>query len=176
MANALGRGRPRPAPLPGTWDLWVPWPACTSALTKAIQDVVKIVEIVVALLHDGPVAHSVVQPAVGVCHCACTGQGDRRVGGRSQDNWSPRQRTENLNKPRSDQGASGLDQPGFLPSTHPPPSPLLSCLSSCLKGSPHGAGGNPQTRPPHPPPLGISLLPAETSLSAAGGGERQCVL
>lgn len=99
------------------------------------------------------------------------------MGGRSQDNWSPRQRTENLKKTRSDQGASGLDQPGFLPSTPPPrPSPRLSCLSSSLKGSPQGAGGNPRTRPPHPPPLGISLLPAETSLSAAGGGERRCVL
>lgn len=32
VANALGRGRPQPAALPDTWDLWVPrptWASCT---------------------------------------------------------------------------------------------------------------------------------------------------
>ena len=32
VANALGRGRPQPAALPSTWDLWVPrptWASCT---------------------------------------------------------------------------------------------------------------------------------------------------
>lgn len=48
-----------------------------SALTKAVQDVVKIIEIVVAFLHVGPIAHGVVEPAVGICHCAHTGRGDK---------------------------------------------------------------------------------------------------
>lgn len=62
------------SPAPGTCGCH--GPPGLPVLTKAVQDVVKIIEIVIALLHDGPVAHGVVQPAVGVCHCAGTGRGD----------------------------------------------------------------------------------------------------
>lgn len=64
-------------------------PPVTSALTKAVQDVVKIVEIVVAVLHDGPVVHGVIEPAIGVCHGTRTGRETKGQKGRSQDNWSP---------------------------------------------------------------------------------------
>lgn len=43
-------------------------------LTKAVQDVVEVVEIVVALFHHGPVPDGVVHPAIGVCHSAGTVQ------------------------------------------------------------------------------------------------------
>lgn len=65
-------------------------PPGISALTKAVQDVVEIVEIIVAVLHDRPVAHRAVAPAVGVCHCACAGRGDGQEG-RSQHSGSPQQ-------------------------------------------------------------------------------------
>ena len=52
-----------------------------SVLTKAVQDVVKIIEIIVALLYNSPVAHSVIEPAVGVRHCTCTGRGNKGAEG-----------------------------------------------------------------------------------------------
>lgn len=44
-----------------------------SALTKAVQNVVKVVEIVITFFHNCFVANCVVHPAVGICDCACAG-------------------------------------------------------------------------------------------------------
>lgn len=46
-------------------------------LTEAVEDVVKVVEIIVTFFYHGLVAHGVVEPAVGICHGAGTGQGGK---------------------------------------------------------------------------------------------------
>lgn len=57
-------------------------PPVASALTEAVQDVVKVIEIVVAFVHNSLIAHGVIEPAVGVSHGARTGQGDRGAEGK----------------------------------------------------------------------------------------------
>lgn len=47
-----------------------PPPGVPRALTKAVQNVIKVVEIVVAFFHHCPVPDGVVHPAIGICHCA----------------------------------------------------------------------------------------------------------
>lgn len=59
-----------------------------SALTKAVQNVVKVVEIVITFLHNCFVANCVVHPAVGICDRA-------RAGWRKQDKESAESK-ENL--------------------------------------------------------------------------------
>lgn len=79
----LGLGRPRPICLGPAVTKAVclgTVPPVASALTEAVQDVVKVIEIVVAFVHNSLIAHGVIEPAVGVSHGARTGQGDR--GGR----------------------------------------------------------------------------------------------
>lgn len=49
------------------------FPRDKSALTKAVQNVVKVVEIVITFFHNCFVANCVVHPAVGICDCACAG-------------------------------------------------------------------------------------------------------
>lgn len=85
-----------------------------STLTKAVQNVVKIIEIVVAILHGGPVAHSVIELAVGVCHCARAGRGDQGAEGT----------VTTLNR-----GALSW------PSLASCPGPQLSCLCSWFEGT-----------------------------------------
>lgn len=52
-----------------------------SVLTKAVQNVVEVVEIVITFFHNCFVADCVVHPAVGICNCA-------RAGWRNQDKES----------------------------------------------------------------------------------------
>lgn len=140
-----------------------------SALTKAVEDVVKVVEIVVTLFHGGAVALGVTEPAVGVCHRTRTGRGDTGQKARSQDNCSPRQGTKHLSKPRSD--LEHLSWPSRVSCPAPQLSPKFPARREPLAPSPAGCWWEPQTCPPYLPPLGISLLPSyprETPL----GGER----
>lgn len=58
-----------------------------SALTEAVQDVVKVIEIVVAFVHNSLIAHGVIEPAVGIGHSARTGQGDRGAEGKVARIW-----------------------------------------------------------------------------------------
>lgn len=100
-----------------------------SALTEAVQDVVEVVEIIVAVLHDGPVAHGVVEPAVGVCHGACAGQGDK--GAEGTVTTQPVTSTEGrmFKETMSDQGTPSWPHLASCPapSSHLPPGlPSLS--------------------------------------------------
>lgn len=54
-------------------------------LTEAVEDVVKVIEIVVAFLHLGLIAHRVVDESVGVSHRAGANKGDKRAGGSPDD-------------------------------------------------------------------------------------------
>lgn len=153
-----------------------------SALTKAVQDVVKIIEIIVAVLHDGPVAHGVVEPAVRVRHCTRTGRGDKGPeGGWSQRGRSPRHRSQRSSEPRSDPEAPSRPGEASCPAL------LLRSLARGGPGSSHllGAGGSPQACPP--PPLihvHFAFLCCQLSLLPLGypwwatllGGERGAAL
>lgn len=44
-----------------------------NALTKAVQNVVEVVEIVITFFHNSLVANCMIHPAVGICNCACAG-------------------------------------------------------------------------------------------------------
>lgn len=59
-----------------------------ASLTEAVEDIVKVVEIVVTFLHLGLIAHCVVDKSVGVSHGAGANKRDMRAGG-SQDNRTP---------------------------------------------------------------------------------------
>lgn len=48
-----------------------------AAITKAVQNVVEVVEIVIAFFHNRLVANRVVHPAVGICNSACAGWGNQ---------------------------------------------------------------------------------------------------
>lgn len=86
-----------------------------SALTEAVQDVVEIIKIVVAVLHDSPVAHGVIEQAIGVCHCTRTGRGDKgaekTITGQLVTSTEDKQFKQTKVRSRS----TILVQPGLLP-------------------------------------------------------------
>lgn len=55
------------------------------SLTKAVEDVVKVIEIVVAILYLGLIVHRVVDESVGISHCAGADEGHKRIGGSQDD-------------------------------------------------------------------------------------------
>lgn len=55
------------------------------SLTKAVEDVVKVIEIVVAVLYLGLIVHRVVDKSVGISHRAGADEGHKRIGGSQDD-------------------------------------------------------------------------------------------
>lgn len=55
-------------------------------LTKAVEDVVKVIEIVVAVLYLGLIVHCVVDKSVGISHRAGADEGHKRAGGSGMQN------------------------------------------------------------------------------------------
>lgn len=55
------------------------------SLTKAVEDVVKVIEIVVAVLYLGFIVHRVVDKSVGISHRAGADKRDKRAGGSQDD-------------------------------------------------------------------------------------------
>lgn len=108
-----------PPPGPGVTKAAGPGrvPPAISALTKAVQDVVKIVEIIVAVLHDGPVAHGVIEPAVRVRHCACTGRGDKGPEGTVTTELVPSAEVKKIKQTEVRPRSTVLARRGFLPSS-----------------------------------------------------------
>lgn len=108
-----------PPPGPGVTKAAGPGcvPPAISALTKAVQDVVKIVEIIVAVLHDGPVAHGVIEPAVRVRHCACTGRGDKGPEGTVTTQLVPSAEVKKIKQTEVRPRSTVLARRGFLPSS-----------------------------------------------------------
>lgn len=108
-----------PPPGPGVTKAAGPGrvPPAISALTKAVQDVVKIVEIIVAVLHDGPVAHGVIEPAVRVRHCACTGRGDKGPEGTVTTQSVPSAEVKKIKQTEVRPRSTVLARRGFLPSS-----------------------------------------------------------
>lgn len=60
-----------------------------TALTKAVQNVVKVVEIVITFFHNCLVANRVIHPAVGICNCACAGW--RNQDKEWEENWKSKE-------------------------------------------------------------------------------------
>lgn len=108
-----------PPPGPGVTKAAGPGrvPPAISALTKAVQDVVKIVEIIVAVLHDGPVAHGVIEPAVRVRHCACTGRGDKGPEGTVTTQLVTSAEVKKIKQTEVQPRSTVLARRGFLPSS-----------------------------------------------------------
>lgn len=108
-----------PPPGPGVTKAAGPGrvPPAISALTKAVQDVVKIVEIIVAVLHDGPVAHGVIEPAVRIRHCACTGRGDKGPEGTVTTQSVPSAEVKKIKQTEVRSRSTVLARRGFLPSS-----------------------------------------------------------
>lgn len=153
-----------PPPGPGVTKAAGPGrvPPAISALTKAVQDVVKIVEIIVAVLHDGPVAHGVIEPAVRVRHCACTGRGDKGPEGTVTTQLVTSAEVKKIKQTEVRSRSTVLARRGFLPSS---PAQVPGLREPWLL-SPIGHWWEPPgVPPPYPRPLRVSLLPARPSPS-----------
>lgn len=153
-----------PPPGPGVTKAAGPGrvPPAISALTKAVQDVVKIVEIIVAVLHDGPVAHGVIEPAVRVRHCACTGRGDKGPEGTVTTQLVPSAEVKKIKQTEVRPRSTVLARRGFLPSSPAQVPGLRGALAPLTYWA---LVGPPRCAPLYPHSLRVSLLPARPSPS-----------